>query len=396
MRRTVPKQDMENGQDSFLDVVSNIVGILIILVVIVGGRVKSGLTTSRMQEIAEARQAQNVSEMDFDPALETDPTLKSELDALMAEAEGLKETESLVESDTDAKIDTETESDSETERLLAELKTAEDALMETTAQERRLEEEITQFQLHKKRMDAEHTLFAQEIIQVEARLRMIQAEMETQSSEKKQKEFELLQLSQESVRLERRLEELRTKIQTLVEQQAANGGPKMIEHKNTPIVRSVESDELHFILENGRVMYVPLDELIREYELKIPKMGPSLIQNGKHMEVLGPYDGFRLRTETCLRNGRVDVYWQVVAPEIETIGETVTTALTTQSKFLHHLEKLDPKKDIITFWIYPSGFSSFSTLKEELYRHGFSIASRPLPEGTPIAGSPEGQRSVAQ
>ena len=58
MRRPIPQQDLENGQDSFLDVVSNIVGILIILVVVVGAQVKSGLTSSRLKELAQKEHAQ--------------------------------------------------------------------------------------------------------------------------------------------------------------------------------------------------------------------------------------------------------------------------------------------------------------------------------------------------
>ena len=57
MRRPIPHQDLDNGQDSFLDVVSNIVGILIILVVVVGAQVKSGLTSSRLKELARQEQA---------------------------------------------------------------------------------------------------------------------------------------------------------------------------------------------------------------------------------------------------------------------------------------------------------------------------------------------------
>ena len=40
MRRSRVEEDRSAGQDSFLDVVTNIVGILIILVMVIGARVR--------------------------------------------------------------------------------------------------------------------------------------------------------------------------------------------------------------------------------------------------------------------------------------------------------------------------------------------------------------------
>lgn len=390
MRRPIPKQDLESGQDSFLDVVSNIVGILIILVVVVGAQVRSGLTSSRMKEFRD-RQTRTAAEAPSEisseraaqpptpaapDALTEDPALKAELAAIASEAEA--------------------DSHEDRQKLMTELEAAAAALAETVSSEAKMEEEIAQLRSQKQRMDAEQLLFADETVQLEARLRLIQKEMETHTSEQDLKNRALLQLSQNSVQLDRQLEELKARIRTLAEQQAANGGPKTIEHKMTPIVHSVDSREFHFILDQGRVLYVPLEELLKEYERRIPEMMPSLMQTGARTEVLGPYDGFRMRTETRLNAGRVGVYWQLVPPEIEEAGETIADALGRSSKFCHYLEKLNPQKDTLTFWIYPKGFSSFTTLKEAVYQLGFSVASRPLPAGTPIAGSPDGQRSVAQ
>ena len=85
MRRPIPQQDLENGQDSFLDVVSNIVGILIILVVVVGAQVKSGLTSSRLKELARQEHAQTAAAADELtlplPAPEEDSTRNSALRA---------------------------------------------------------------------------------------------------------------------------------------------------------------------------------------------------------------------------------------------------------------------------------------------------------------------------
>ncbi|MBQ2821353.1 MAG: hypothetical protein IJF17_07195 [Thermoguttaceae bacterium] len=389
MRRNTSPQNLENGQDSFLDVVSNIVGILIILVVIVGAQVKNGLTTHRIVEFEKNRnlqrkQTEEITRQTDSPSPEeqfVDTELDSELNALLAE--GRK----------DQNDEYEKKKRSE---LIEKIKVSSQKMNETTALERKLAEEAVQLEIQQKRMEAEQLVFAQECVQMETRLRLIQKEIESSTEKKDQERNAALQLTQTSIEMDRKIEELKNRIKTLANQQAANGGPKKIEHKMTPIIHSVDSKEFHFILDRGRILYVPLDELLKEYERRIPGMMTSLMQSGVRTEILGPYDGFKMHTETRLQGGRVGVYWKLIPPPMEEAAETIDTALETNSKFRHYLEKLDPAKDTLTFWIYPEGFTSFARVKDDAYRLGFSIASRPLPEGMPIAGSPDGQKSVAQ
>ena len=54
MTRPRPEDISSAGQDSFLDVITNIVGILIILVMVVGGRVQQIILTAIPQSAAEA------------------------------------------------------------------------------------------------------------------------------------------------------------------------------------------------------------------------------------------------------------------------------------------------------------------------------------------------------
>lgn len=406
MRRNASPQNLDNGQDSFLDVVSNIVGILIILVVIVGAQVKSGLTTCRMEEFEKTKNIQkqessvaqgdvkdNVEDVDRDVSASSgdafvDANLASELETLTHNAK-----------DEDANEETNENSDAANQKradLIKKLRISGKKMQETVAQEQKLAEEAAQLEIQQRRMEAEQLVFAQECIEMETRLRLIQKEIESSSTEKEQKRNETLQLSRNSIEMDQKIEELKNRIQALADQQAANGGPKKIEHKMTPIIRAVNSKEFHFILDGGRILYVPLEELLNVYKREIPGMSVSLIQNGSCTTILGPYDGFKMHTETRLRNGQVGVFWKLLPPPMEEAAETVDTALRTNSKYRHYLEKLDPAKDTLTFWIYPQGFASFARIKEDAYRLGFSIASRPLPEGTPIAGSPMGQKSVAQ
>lgn len=411
MRRVIPKQDLESGQDSFLDVVSNIVGILIILVVIVGAQVKNGLTSSRMREIRDAQSVQNgekISESRSESEISKSELPESELpedvgleDALSSLAsevktEGVLEKTPQVQAEAQRKEASLPDVKAQKKKLLAEMKESAQNLEKTIAERMEKERIVADVRLQRDRMEAEKTVFAAECVQIETRLKLVQKEMETFTNEKDVENREKLLLSQESVTCDRQIAELEARKRTLAEQQKANGGPKKIVHKETPIIHSVDGREFHYIVDRGRIMYIPMDVLVKELERRMPAMIPTLVQNGVRTETLGPYDGFEMRTEARLAGGSVGLRWKLVPPEIEENGETVADALKPGSKFMYTLEKIDPEKDIVTFWIYPDGFPSFPLLKDAVYRLGFSIASRPLPEGMPISGSPEGQKSVAQ
>ena len=86
--------------------------------------------------------------------------------------------------------------------------------------------------------------------------------------------------------------------------------------------------------------------------------------------------------------------WTLI-PVSNDLGETVEDALAEGSRLQTELARLSPKTTI-TVWTSPDSFAGFRRLKEGLYGRGFRVAARPLPHGAPIAGSPEGTKSAAQ
>lgn len=350
--RKKTSQNLDSGQDSFLDVVSNIVGILIILVVVVGAQVEHGLTHSRLQELSRQR---SVSQSAENP---------------MVQEENQERTEEW----------------GELERELQQIQ----------ASALGVQAELQDWQRQSERLEAEILVVNTQRHELGTRLAMIEREMEAFTDESDIQKRDLLLLNQKSVELEEQLQETRNRLEALTSVAGESGGPKKIEHRQTPIVRSVDTRESHFILQNGRVLYVPLDNLVQEYQRRLQTVSKSLITNGVRTDIVGPMSGFLLHAEARLVGGNVEVFWKLQPPGDPLAGETLTMALAPVSQFRNELEKLDPAKDVLTFWIYPTGFSDFLQLKEELYRSGFAIASRPLPEGTPIAGSPFGQKSVTQ
>jgi hypothetical protein len=88
-----------------------------------------------------------------------------------------------------------------------------------------------------------------------------------------------------------------------------------------------------------------------------------------------------------------EFYFYPVSSEI---GERVPDAMSKTSMFRGKLEECNPRHYTITFWIYPDSFDDFNRVRKELYELGYSVAARPLPEGRRIGGAPNGSKSNAQ
>jgi hypothetical protein len=78
------------------------------------------------------------------------------------------------------------------------------------------------------------------------------------------------------------------------------------------------------------------------------------------------------------------------------IGETLDQALRPGSQFRSRLSAPQAKGATVTLWVYPDSFEEFRAVKQELFKQGFLTAGRPLPAGHPIGGSPDGTRSNAE
>jgi hypothetical protein len=85
----------------------------------------------------------------------------------------------------------------------------------------------------------------------------------------------------------------------------------------------------------------------------------------------------------------------VARPARRDVGELLPDALARQSRFRTVLSSMTPATTV-TLWCYPDSFEQYRVIREELHRLGVAAACRPLPEGAPIGGSAEGSKSVAQ
>lgn len=86
----------------------------------------------------------------------------------------------------------------------------------------------------------------------------------------------------------------------------------------------------------------------------------------------------------------------ILIPVNERLGEPLEQAYRENSELLAMLSRYEPKRTTVTVWVYPDGFGKFRELKARLYEWGFLASARPMPDGHPIGGSPRGSRSAAE
>ncbi len=189
---------------------------------------------------------------------------------------------------------------------------------------------------------------------------------------------------------------------------AEQPAPEVIQHVATPMAKTVFVREEHFRLQQGRLVYVPLNSLSNRLRGEAPKKLWKLKNAQQITETIGPEDGFYLRY--TLRRNRIPIPTGagiasrevveldrfVMIPVGDLDGETVREAMQAGSQFRLRLDGWSPRDTIITVWAYPDSFQEFRELKRTLYDRGYVTAARPLPDNQLISGSPNGTRSAAQ
>lgn len=339
-RRKRRTEESNGGEDAFLDIVANLVGILVILVMVIGVRTQDAWNDSQ-QEVAQ-------------PAVSID---------LLAERERIKSSHASINRnvlEVKGKLDELTALTQDRHHERHQLQVLMEAARRELAERRKsLDDER-----------ADQVVAAAEVRELEAELELIERQTRTLETEEKP--------------------------------------PIELEHLPTPMARTVFGHEEHFRLLNGRLTYVPLNELTELLKSDAARKVQKLSQANSITETIGPIQGFHLKYTLARREVTIDsrvgpmqrqvVDFQgfVLLPMSNDLGEPMDQALTDGSQFYQLVETFRPGSTVVTVWTYPDSFEQFRRLKRWLYDRGFSSAARPLPEGQPISGSPNGSRSAAQ
>ncbi len=83
-------------------------------------------------------------------------------------------------------------------------------------------------------------------------------------------------------------------------------------------------------------------------------------------------------------------------PVATPVGEPAADAMKPNAEFFQHLKRLRPEGTTVTIWTYPGNYDRLRLLKRSIRELGFQIAVRPLPKGMPIGASRHGSESLSE
>ena len=342
--------DAMPGQDSFIDVVCNMVGILIVLVMIVGVRASSSEHPTTGGPEKTATQITPAS-------LSADVKTLAELDATRQRAEqAMKEIDGAVAQFEDLSV----------QSALIEARREQLTLVRAS-----VEQDI---QDRRAKLDAEG-----------------------------QKQFDV---QREIAAAEIKLHELTQQQVSLITESTQ---VEEVECVPTPLAKEVTGEEIHVRLRRGQLAVVPAEELMNE----VQRRGADHLRSGLNArneaeDVFGPIDGFRMRLSveryTSTIPGapmnspqRTEVVMQgVFLPVSDDIGQPLDQALLPNSAFMQALRAKRTAAPAVTVWVYPDSYGELRLLKRAMWEAGSPMAVRPLPEGHPIVFSTAGSKSAAQ
>jgi len=331
------------GQDSFLDLVSNIVGILIILVMVAGIRAQysSADIPDSPKDLADSQ---------------TLACLGAQYQALQTKTETLAQQRHDIE-------------------------------------EVQLQSEIVAEHIHRQSLEYA-ALFD---LMTSAR-----AAIETIAEEKSQTFKEKIEFQRQLVETNAKLEQI-NKAKTSLRQIRPRA--TVLENIPTPLSKTVEEKEIHFRLLGGKIVYVPFDELMQQLRRHVSEELNRYVKQPTNVGKVGPVENFDL--EFLLETYALSAYggydskglrlqYAQFVPRFEPLGEPVRAALASpQSEFRRKLAMF-MKDYTVTVWVYPDSFEEYQELKQFLYEQGYSVAARPTPMGHHIGASPHGTKSSAQ
>jgi len=350
-KRRSPRREIAFSFDSFLDLVANVIGIIIrlILVAWVGARAYQ----AALEKAAQKEPAQTAAEGKPLPA---DP-LQRELDKARQELEQARA------------------------EMLEKLK----ALDSVEEEKNKVRRELVQVSLAKAGLERD-------------RLALEEAARNKTPIKADFTMSELRQRSQEIIKQIQAVEKLPTLNKTL--------------RYHTPVSKPVHTDELMFECRRGRVTYIDLPAFMAEIQRNLQDMGQQLRSQWQVSAVAGPVGAFRLHymveRQRDLLNSVIGgsfptgsgysygVSEWVVEPVKEIRGEPLPNALAPGSEFRRIIEAGVPQQTVVTFWVYADSFAIFRELLDFLYERGLEVAGRPMPDDAAIAANRHGTKSRGQ
>ena len=342
MTSTRKRQGIELGYDAFLDIVANLVGILIILVVVLGAQ-----STSKIEDIKKQSEEQRKN---IATQKQITELTKKTQQAIAAQADSDR-FEKLI---------------GQQKIQIRQIKAERDLLLDI------LDQAETAWQESQSKLDSLKIEAAQQLITYQ------------------QKQDLVKELSIEAERLSKQEDQV-TEIQHLPTPMAKTVFGEEIHFRLKdnrlsvvpiePLLNAIKQDFERASIGSrvGRQISSvgPIRGYVAKYELDKEK---GTINRGG-----------QIQTAT-----RIQLVNLSIEPLEDPSGTPVREVLENGHQLDIELAGRDPGSTTITIWVYPESFQSFRLIKQILYERGFATAARPLPLGHVISGGPNGSRSQAQ
>lgn len=386
MSRRKPGADPGFGSDSFLDIIANIVGILIILIVVAGVRVS--------QAPVALGEPEEELEVDLAPIAPLMPAAEEKVVVVPVAPYELPPPQLPHIPEPEPQ-----------EILLPPPPKPIPPSPELLARQRDLERELKQ--LGQQKADLAASL-AELSSRAKAAQEQIASAQQTVAYAQQAAEEQEQQIAQMKASLDGEKGKL-LRLRFELERAEKEAPPvQTIRHKLTPLSKLVEGKEVHFQLLHNKVAYIPLDDLLDRLKYQVMRQKDWLVKFRRHEGSVGPVRGFNLEyvveRQTLslveeLQHGqgmmRIGISEWRLSMDEGFEAETADQALRPGSVFHRVLMQVEPGSTL-TFWVYPDSFELYQELQRVVREEDFTLAARPLPFGVPIAGSPNGTRSAGQ
>lgn len=345
-RRRRPDKEIHFSFDSFLDVVANVVGIIIklILVAWVGARTYKGL------EIPETYTPNTPNITETKLADSSDPLVKSIFDK-------------------------------------SKNKATIEAML--TSKKNTLNDEVK-----------EKGLMEQKVYQLNGSLKAL-LEQEKNINKLINESSEINKNTPVNLaKIKSRSEQLNDEIETL---KKTKGAKNELKYK-TPVSRTLQSEEMIFECKNGRITPVDIGAMLEEVSGRMQELGEKLRKQWELEEVSQNYGAFKIKytlerersaLEIASLNGipdeRSNFRFSLTGWVLESLdperGETLEQALNPNSEFMKIIDSLDQNQTAVTFCVYPDSFTIYRRIRDLLHEKNIVVAGRPLNFDAPIAMS---------
>jgi hypothetical protein len=346
-RRRRPSREIAFSFDSFLDMVANVVGVIIrlILVVWVGARAYTGIVLPPPEEppVAEA------------PVEET--------------------AEVAVPMPTEPPLD--------------------DALRPHQQELARLQQELLD-QLHAmQEVRDESAATAEEVKSLTARNVELETEIGNLDSTAASKRLDVQATALTATELQARYRKLADEIAELKKLPSAK---KTLRYR-TPVSEPLFSEELEFECCQGRVTFIETHALLEEVKREFSERKQQYFSTDSSVEQVDAIGAFRAVFKVERERDPVltiSITEGSFEPIQESRGEMLEEAMKPRSAFRQIADVVDSQRTAITFWVYPDSFAVYRQLRDYLYDRNITVAARPLPYGVPIGWSRHGTAARGQ